>query len=277
MNILLYIMFAALGGVFALVTYILIRRVLLKGQKEEIIKKAELEAESIKKEKIFQAKEKFLQLKSEHEQYINEKNKQISDIENRLKQKEHSLNQQNSELGRKNKEADAIRENLKNQVEIATKKSEEYEKLRESALRQIEEIAGMTAAEAKQQLMENMKAEARTQAQSYINDVMDEARLTASKEAKRIVINTIQRTASETAIENAVTVFHIESDEIKGRIIGREGRNIRALEAATGVEIVVDDTPEAILLSAFDPVRREVARLALHQLVIDGRIHPARI
>ena len=277
MELIYYIVSAGLGAFVALGTYIFVRRLLLKGQKEEIIQKAELEAESIKKEKIFQAKEKFLQLKSEHEQFINEKNKQISDIENRLKQKEHSLNQQNSELGRKNKEADAIRENLKNQGEIATKKSEEYEKLREDALRQIEEIAGMSAVEAKNQLMENMKAEARTQAQSYINDVMDEARLTATKEAKRIVINTIQRTASETAIENAVTVLHIESDEIKGRIIGREGRNIRALEAATGVEIVVDDTPEAILLSAFDPVRREVARLALHQLVIDGRIHPARI
>ena len=265
------------SAVLALTAYILIRRILLKGQKEEIIRKAEIEAEAIRKEKIFQAKEKFLQLKSEHEQYINEKNKHINDVEARLKQKENSLNQQNSELGRKNKEADAIRENLKAQVEIATRKSEEYEKLRQDAIRQIEEIAGLTAAEAKNHLMESMKAEARTQAQSYINDVMDEARLTASKEAKRIVINTIQRTASETAIENAVTVFHIESDEIKGRIIGREGRNIRALEAATGVEIVVDDTPEAILLSAFDPVRREVARLALHQLVIDGRIHPARI
>jgi len=277
MDILIYILCAVCGAVAALASYILIRKMLLKGQKEEILQKAELEAESIRKEKMFQAKEKFLQLKSEHEQYINEKNKQISDIENRLKQKENSLNQQNAELGRKNKEADAIRENLKNQVEIATKKSEEYEKLRQEAIKQIETIAGMTAAEAKNQLMESMKAEARTQAQSYINDAMDEARLTASKEAKRIVINTIQRTASETAIENAVTVFHIESDEIKGRIIGREGRNIRALEAATGVEIVVDDTPEAILLSAFDPVRREVARLALHQLVIDGRIHPARI
>ncbi len=187
------------------------------------------------------------------------------------------MNQQSSELGRRQKENDAIRENLKTQVEIASKKSEEYEKLRLEAIRQIEDIAGMTAAEAKNQLMESMKAEARTQALSYINDAMSEARLTASKEAKRIVINTIQRTASETAIENAVTVFNIESDEIKGRIIGREGRNIRALEAATGVEIVVDDTPEAILLSAFDPVRREVARLALHQLVVDGRIHPARI
>ena len=277
MNILFYILSAVLGAVIALGTYIIVRRILLKGQKEEIIKKAEIEAEGIKKEKIFQAKEKFLQLKSEHEQYINEKNNQIRETESRLKQKENTLNQQHSELGRKQKEADAIRESLKAQVEIANKKTEEYERLRQEAIRQIEEIAGMTAAEAKNQLMDNMKAEARSQAQSYINDVMDEARLTASKEAKRIVINTIQRTASETAIENAVTVFHIDSDEIKGRIIGREGRNIRALEAATGVEIVVDDTPEAILLSAFDPVRREVARLALHQLVIDGRIHPARI
>ncbi|MGM9736699.1 MAG: ribonuclease Y [Candidatus Cryptobacteroides sp.] len=272
-----YILSAVLGAIVALGIYIIVRRILLKGQKEEIIKKAEIEAEGIKKEKVFQAKEKFLQLKTEHEQYINEKNNQIREVESRLKQKENTLNQQNAELGRKQKEADAIRESLKSQVELANRKSEEYEKLREEAIRQIESLAGMTAAEAKNQLLESMKAEAKTQALSYINDVMDEARLTASKEAKRIVINTIQRTASETAIENAVTVFHIDSDEIKGRIIGREGRNIRALEAATGVEIVVDDTPEAILLSAFDPVRREVARLALHQLVIDGRIHPARI
>ena len=275
--ILINVLVGAVSAAVTLCTYILIRKMILKGQKEAIIKKAEVEAESIKKEKIFQAKEKFLQLKSEHEQFINEKNKHISDIENRLKQKENSLNQQNSELGRKNKEAEAIRENLKSQMDIVSKKAEEYDRLREQAIKQIEDIAGMTAAEAKNQLMDNMKEEAKTQAQSYINDVIDEARLTASKEAKRIVINTIQRTASETAIENAVTVFHIESDEIKGRIIGREGRNIRALEAATGVEIVVDDTPEAILLSAFDPVRREVARLALHQLVVDGRIHPARI
>ena len=277
MDILIYILCAIFGAVAALASYIVIRKVLLKGQKEEIIKKAELEAETIKKEKIFQAKEKFLQLKSEHEQYINERNKHISEIENRLKQKENSLNQQNAELGRKNKEVETLKESLKNQNEVLVRKCEEYDHLKQEAIRQIETIAGMTAAEAKNQLVESMKAEARTQAQSFINDAMDEARLTASKEAKRIVINTIQRTASETAIENAVTVFHIESDEIKGRIIGREGRNIRALEAATGVEIVVDDTPEAILLSAFDPVRREVARLALHQLVLDGRIHPARI
>lgn len=277
MSLLFYFLTAFLGAVIALGTYIYVRKLTLNGRKEEIIQKAEIEAEKIKSEKILQAKEKFIQLKSEHEQYINEKNSQIREIESRLKQKENTLNQQNAELSRKNKDAEAIRENLKNQMEIVSKKSEEYDRLREQAIQQIESIAGMTANEAKNQLMENMKAEARSQAQSYINDAMDEARLTASKEAKRIIINTIQRTATETAIENAVTVFNIESDEIKGRIIGREGRNIRALEAATGVEIVVDDTPEAILLSAFDPVRREVARLALHQLVIDGRIHPARI
>ena len=271
MTILYYILAAVIGAAIALTAYIVVRRIMLKGQKDEIIEKARLEAENIRQEKIFQAKEKFLQLKSEHEQYINEKNAQIHEIENRLRQKENSLNQQNAELGRKQREADAIRDNLRNQVELVTKKAEEYEKLHAQAIEQIENIAGMSAAEAKNQLMDSMKAEARSQAQSYINDVMDEARLTAGKEAKRIVINTIQRTASETAIENAVTVFNIESDEIKGRIIGREGRNIRALEAATGVEIVVDDTPEAILLSAFDPVRREVARLALHQLVVDEK------
>ncbi len=256
---------------------ILVRNFILKGKKEEILKNAEAEGEAIKKEKIFQAKEKFLQLKGEHEAYINERNAQALQLENKLKQRELSLNQQNSELGRKQKEVDSIRENLKNQMEIVTRKQEEYEKLRGKVIEKLEEVAGMTAADAKNQLVENMKAEARTQAMSYVNEVMDEARLNAAKEAKRIVINTIQRTAPETAIENAVTVFNIDNDEIKGRIIGREGRNIRALEAATGVEIVVDDTPEAILLSSFDPVRREVARLALHQLVADGRIHPARI
>ena len=272
-----YILSAFGGALLALAIYLVTRRIIMKGRRDEIIEKAELEAENIKKEKILQAKEKFLQLKSEHEKYVNQKNSEIKDTESRLKQKENTLNQQNAELQRKHRESDAIRENLKAQVEIANQKSAEYDGLIAQATRQIESIAGMTAAEAKTQLIENMKAEARTEAQSYINDVMDDARLNAAKEAKRIVINTIQRTASETAIENAVTVFNIESDEIKGRIIGREGRNIRALEAATGVEIVVDDTPDAILLSAFDPVRREVARLSLHQLVVDGRIHPARI
>ncbi len=277
MEIVYYILSALLGAAVAIGVWIVVRRSMLKGRKEEILEKAELEAEKIKQEKMFQAKEKFMQLKSEHEKTVNERNAAIKETESRLKQKENTLNQQTSELQRKQREADSIRENLKAQVEIANRKAAEYDRLREEANRQIENIAGMSASEAKNILMENMKAEARTEAQSYINDVIDDARLNAAKEAKRIVINTIQRTASETAIENAVTVFNIESDEIKGRIIGREGRNIRALEAATGVEIVVDDTPDAILLSAFDPVRREVARLALHQLVVDGRIHPARI
>ena len=271
------ILTAVISAALALSVYLLIKNIVLKNKKERILMEAEKEGENIKKEKIFQAKEKFLQLKTEHEHFINEKNAQIQQIENKLKQRELALNQQSSELGKKNKEIEALKENLRTQTELVNRKSEEYDKLRNDVIVQIETLAGMSAAEAKNQLMESMKAEARTEALSYINDVMDEARLTASKEAKRIVINTIQRTASETAIENAVTVFHIDSDEIKGRIIGREGRNIRALEAATGVEIVVDDTPEAILLSAFDPVRREVARLALHQLVTDGRIHPARI
>lgn len=263
----------AVGALIAL----LVNNTAMKNKKKAYLEAAKAEGESIKKEKIFQAKEKFLQLKSEHEAYINERNAQVQQTENKLKQRELVLNQQNSELGRKQKEIETIKENLKVQLDIVNKKSEEYDKLRGQAIEKLEEIAGMSATDAKNQLVESMKAEARTQAMSYINDVMDEARLTAGKEAKRIVINTIQRTAPEAAIENAVTVFNIDNDEIKGRIIGREGRNIRALEAATGVEIVVDDTPEAILLSSFDPVRREVARLALHQLVTDGRIHPARI
>ena len=269
----------SLAGVLvgAAVGFYVVNNIILKKKKEEFLLNAQKEGDSIKKEKIFQAKEKFLQLKSEHEQYINEKNNQILQTENKVKQKELVVNQQSNELAKKQKEIEAIKENLKSQMDIVSKKSEEFEKLKQEQIEKIEDIAGLSAADARAQLIESMKDEAKTQAMSYINDVMDDARLTASKEAKRIVINTIQRTAPETAIENAVTVFNIESDEIKGRIIGREGRNIRALEAATGVEIVVDDTPEAILLSAFDPVRREVARLALHQLVTDGRIHPARI
>ncbi|MDD2424551.1 MAG: ribonuclease Y [Bacteroidales bacterium] len=275
MDIILSILLPAIAG-FALAYYVG-NNIILKKRREEILKNSELEGENIKKEKIFQAKEKFLQLKSEHEQLIMEKNNQVTQHENRLKQRELVLNQQQSELQKKQKEADSMKEHLKAQSEHLEKKHEEYEKLRTEAIQKIENLAGMSAQDAKNQLIETMRAEAKSEALSFISEVMDEARLTASKEAKRIVINTIQRIAPETAIENAVTVFHIDSDEIKGRIIGREGRNIRALEAATGVEIVVDDTPEAILLSAFDPVRREVARLALHQLVTDGRIHPARI
>ena len=268
---------AVIGAIIALGAFLIVRRIILKGRRDEIIEKAELEGENIKKEKILQAKEKYLQLKSDHEKWVNEKNSAIKDAENRIKQKENNLGQQNNELQKKLRDAENTKNSLNQQRESLTKKAEEYDRLMAEANKQIESIAGMTAAEAKAVLVENMKAEARTEAQAYINDTMDEARLNAAREAKRIVINTIQRTATETAIENAVTTFPIENDEIKGRIIGREGRNIRALEAATGVEIVVDDTPDAILLSAFDPVRREVARLSLHQLVTDGRIHPARI
>ena len=232
----------------------------LKSKYESIIKKAETEAEVIKKNKLLEVKEKFLNKKADLEKEVAIRNQKIQQAENKLKQREMVLNQKNEELQRKRNETEAIKDNLQ---------SQEREKL--------ETISGLSAEEAKERLIDSLKEEAKTQAQSYINDIMDDAKLTANREAKRIVIQSIQRVATETAIENSVTVFHIESDEIKGRIIGREGRNIRALEAATGVEIVVDDTPEAIVLSAFDPVRREIARLALHQLVTDGRIHPARI
>ena len=270
-------MAAFAGAAIALAVYIIVRKSILKGRSENIITKAETEAENIKKDKMLQAKEHFLQLKTEHEEQVSKRNEQIRESEGRLKQKENQLRQLQSELGRKQHEIDSARGQLNAQKEQLERKGEEYDKLLRDVNRQLEEVAGMSANDARNMLVENMKAEARTQAQAYINDTMDEARLNAAKEAKRIIINTIQRTATETAIENAVTSFPIENDEIKGRIIGREGRNIRALEAATGVEIVVDDTPDAILLSAFDPVRREVARLALHQLVVDGRIHPARI
>jgi len=249
----------------------------LRNKSRRLIADAESESEVIKKEKILQAKERFLQLKTEHEKVINEKNSRIGQAESRIKQKEQALSQKIEEAQRKKNEADAIRENLSSQMEIVEKKSEEMDKLHRQQIEQLETISGLSAEEAKNQLIESLKEEAKTGAMSYINEILDEAKMTANKEAKRIVVQTIQRVAAENAIENAVTVFHIESDEMKGRIIGREGRNIRALEAATGVEIIVDDTPEAIVLSAFDPVRREVARLALHQLVTDGRIHPARI
>jgi len=273
----LTIIIASLALVVGFGLSYLLWQALLRKRKKKIISEAENEAEVIKKEKILQAKELFLQLKSEHDKVINEKNNRIVQAENKLKQKELSLNQKIEEVQRKKNEVDAIRDNLTAQLELIEKKSEELEKLHRQQVEKLEVISGLSAEEAKRQLIESLKEEARTEAMSYINEIIDEAKMTANKEAKRIVIQTIQRVATENAIENAVTVFHIESDEIKGRIIGREGRNIRALEAATGVEIIVDDTPEAIVLSAFDPVRREIARLALHQLVTDGRIHPARI
>ena len=249
----------------------------LKSKYDSILKEAETEAEVIKKNKLLEVKEKFLNKKAELEKEVSLRNQKIQQAENKLKQRELVLNQRQEEIQRKKLEAEAVKENLEAQLAIVDKKKEELEHMQRQEIEKLEAISGLSAEEAKERMVESLKEEAKTQAQSYINDIMDDAKLTASKEAKRIVIQSIQRVATETAIENSVTVFHIESDEIKGRIIGREGRNIRALEAATGVEIVVDDTPEAIVLSAFDPVRREIARLALHQLVTDGRIHPARI
>ena len=249
----------------------------LKSKYDSILKEAETEAEVIKKNKLLEVKEKFLNKKADLEKEVSIRNQKIQQAENKLKQRELVLNQRQEEIQRKKLEAEAVKENLEAQLVIVDKKKEELEHMQRQEIEKLEAISGLSAEEARERMVESLKEEAKTQAQSYINDIMDDAKLTASKEAKRIVIQSIQRVATETAIENSVTVFHIESDEIKGRIIGREGRNIRALEAATGVEIVVDDTPEAIVLSAFDPVRREIARLALHQLVTDGRIHPARI
>ena len=249
----------------------------LKSKYDSILKEAETEAEVIKKNKLLEVKEKFLNKKADLEKEVSLRNQKIQQAENKLKQRELVLNQRQEEIQRKKMEAEAVKETLEAQLVIVDKKKEELEHMQRQEIEKLEAISGLSAEEAKERMVESLKEEAKTQAQSYINDIMDDAKLTASKEAKRIVIQSIQRVATETAIENSVTVFHIESDEIKGRIIGREGRNIRALEAATGVEIVVDDTPEAIVLSAFDPVRREIARLALHQLVTDGRIHPARI
>ncbi len=249
----------------------------IERKSEHIIKDAQAEAEVIKKDKILQAKEKFLQLKAEHEKQINEKNNLINGAENRAKQKETALSQRMEELQRKQKELNVLKDNLTVQLDIVSKKQTDLEKAHKQQIEQLETISGLSAAEAKAQIIESLKAEAKSEALTFIKDSMDEAKMTANLEAKKIVIETIQRTATEHAVENSVSVFNIENDEMKGRIIGREGRNIRALEAATGIEIIVDDTPDAILLSGFDPVRREIARLSLHKLVTDGRIHPARI
>ncbi|HVA98014.1 MAG TPA: ribonuclease Y, partial [Bacteroidia bacterium] len=261
-------------GILAASTFI---RKSIEKKAKNVLKDAETEAEVIKKDKILQAKEKFLQLKSEHEKVINDRNNAIVVSENRIKQKEGTISQKLEELQRKQNEADLIKSNLNNQLELLSKKQAELDKSHRKQVEQLEAISGLSAEQAKTQLVESLKAEAKTDAMSHIKDVVDEAKMTANREAKKVVIQTIQRVATEHAIENSVSIFNIASDEIKGRIIGREGRNIRALEAATGIEIIVDDTPEAIILSGFDPVRREIARLALHQLVTDGRIHPARI
>jgi ribonuclease Y len=248
-----------------------------KKKRAAIIKEAEAEGEMIKKEKILQAKEKFIQLKSDHDRKVNERNQQLNQSEQRAKQIEANLVQKEKELDNKSREAERLKEQHSAQLSSLEKKKEELAGVIREQNSRLEQISGMSADEAKKILVENMKSEAAADAASFISETVEEAKMTATKEAKKIVVQTIQRVATETAIENSVTVFNIESDEIKGRIIGREGRNIRALEAATGVEIIVDDTPEAIILSGFDPVRREIARLALHQLVTDGRIHPARI
>ena len=255
----------------------LLFRFLLKSKYNKVLQEAETEAEVIKKNKLLEVKEKFLNKKADLEKEVAARNQKIQQAENKLKQREMVLTQKNEEVQRKKEENEKTRQNLENQMNVLEKKKEELARLQSKEIEKLEAISGLSADEAKEKLIESLKEEAKTQAASYINDIMDDAKMTANKEAKKIVIQSIQRVATETAIENSVTVFHIESDEIKGRIIGREGRNIRALEAATGVEIIVDDTPEAIVLSAFDPVRREIARLALHQLVTDGRIHPARI
>jgi ribonuclease Y len=248
-----------------------------EAQAESIVKEAQLRAETIKKEKSLEAKEKFVQLKAEHDREILEKNKKINDTENRIRQKEQSINQKEGNLDKQIRENEAIKDNLNRQIEVVNQKRTELERHQEEHIRRLEKISGLRAEDAKNQLIESLKQEAQTQALVYQQEIIEEAKQKANKEARKIVIQTIQRTAAEQTIENTVTVFQLESDEMKGQIIGREGRNIRAIEAVTGVDLIVDDTPEAILLSSFDPLRREVARLSLQRLVADGRIHPARI
>ena len=248
-----------------------------KSKQKSILKSANEEGESIKKEKILQAKEKFLELKENHEKVINTRERKMQEKEISFKQKEKSINQKIEEFNRKDKQVNQLKENLERQLSVVEKKEIELNKKSKTQIEELEKLSGYSSEEAKSQLIKALKDEAKTDAMAYIKDIQDEAKLNASKDAKKIVIQTIQRVATEHAIENAVSIFNIDSDDIKGRIIGREGRNIRAIEAATGVEIIVDDTPEAIILSCFDPIRREIARLSLHQLVTDGRIHPARI
>lgn len=270
----IYIILAFVGG--GVLSAIIVQTI-QKARAKNIIETAKIEAETIKKSKLLEVKEKYIQLKAEYEKQMTARNAKIQSIEAKIKQKELFIENEEKQLEKKSGELESVKQNYENQLSLFSKKEEELDRLHYQAVQKLEAIAGLSADEARNNLIETIKQEAETTAASYINEIMDEAKMTANKEAKKIVVNTIQRVATETAIENSVTVFHIESDELKGRIIGREGRNIRTLEAATGVEIIVDDTPEAIVLSAFDPVRREIARLSLHQLVTDGRIHPARI
>ena len=252
-------------------------RYVLKGQYQEVMDKARKDAEVVKEKKLLEVKEKFLNKKSELEKEVQQRNQRIQQSENRLKQRELNLNQRQEEISRRRQDVEQQQQRLDNEKKMLQVRHQELDKMQEQERGKLEELSGLSAEEAKTRLVESMKDQARLDAASYVNEIVDEAKLNANQQAKKIVIQTIQRVATETAIENSVSVFHIENDEVKGRIIGREGRNIRALEAACGVEIVVDDTPEAIVISAFDPIRREVCRLALHQLVADGRIHPARI
>jgi len=261
------------GGVVAVV----IQSVLLKKRTQQIIKDAEKEGENMKKNKILQAKEKFLKLKEEHESKIKDRERKLQSSEDRIRNKENNLSKKIEDANRKEKSLNKSQQSLDGKIKAYDNKQQELDKMHQKTVAELSKVSGLSADEAKTALMESLKDEARTSAMASINEILEDAKLNANREAKKVVIQTIQRVATEQAIENSVSVFNIESDEVKGRIIGREGRNIRALEAATGVEIIVDDTPEAIILSCFDPVRREIARLALHQLVSDGRIHPARI
>lgn len=274
MDILFYICAALIGAAIGIAILVAVQRATARSRAKTIIDDANREAEVIMKDKLLEAREQELKIKTEAEKQANQRLSRIQSEESKLKQRQTQLNQQQSENARARNENEQTRQNLEAQMAVVEQRKEELDRLRRTAQDTLEHISGLSSEEAKEKLIDSLKDEAKTAASAYINDIMDEAKMTANKEAKRIVVQSIQRLATETAIENSVTVFHIDSDEIKGRIIGREGRNIRALEAATGIEIIVDDTPEAIVLSGFDPVRREIARLALHQLVADGRIHP---
>ena len=273
----LYVILTVAGFIIGGAAGYALYRYLLTGKYNSMLAEAQKEADVIKEKKLLEVKEKFLNKKAELEKEVQQRNQKIAQVENKLKQREIGINQRQEELGRRKADLEKLQERLDNQQQALNAREEELERMQLQEREKLEELSGLSAEEAKKRLIDSLKDEAKSDAQSYINEIMDDAKMTANKEAKRIVIQSIQRVATETAIENSVTVFHIDNDEVKGRIIGREGRNIRAIEAATGVEIVVDDTPEAIVISAFDPVRREICRLALHQLIADGRIHPARI
>ncbi len=271
------IVIAIVAGVAGVAAGYLINRYVLTGKYKEMMEQAQKDAEVIKEKKLLEVKEKFLNKKSELEKEVQQRNQKIQQSENKLKQRELTLNQRQEEIGRRKQETDQAQQRIDNEKKLLALKQADLEKMQDLERAKLEELSGLSAEEAKNRLVESMKDKAKMDAASYINEIVDQAKMDANQQARKIVIQTIQRVATETAIENSVSVFHIDNDEVKGRIIGREGRNIRALEAATGTEIVVDDTPESIIISAFDPVRREVCRLALHQLVADGRIHPARI